>query len=363
MSNRFTSLKDITKTSSQRTSGYTTNPSSLYGGVFGDSLAFPEQLGNPDSNHYMIFFINELQGGKYSKETTKRLSVDSPVFYQANSTSNASIINKATPDNKLLGVLVPKYERTAVCIALPVPEVLNTRHESSWQQDEAPLLNLLALGQDVLNTAKDKGVWEALTDIASRKMQKGVSKLAANMMGNSGNQVTKSVTNTRRELMFDGVLPRRFSFTWTLYPKSSEESKALWDIIQMFKYHMLGEYDEANSGLFIDFPNTFDIEVHSNGRRNNWLPKTSTCALVSMDINYTPGGSYAFFEEIATGKTNYPDGSAPIGIAISLEFAEIETIYRNRLDPENFDASAGGRRPYMFGNSKEYAQRPDGGTL
>lgn len=364
MSNRFTSLKDISANSQGRVQGYTTNASKLYGGVFGDSLSFPQELGTPEFNHYIVFFINELMGGSYVEQAKRRLSTDSPVFYQANSKSNAKMIADVTGGSNegLLNMISPKYERTAVCIALPVPEVLTSRHESNWQTEDSMAMNLVALGGDMFDRISEDGVFSALTQLVGRQTVKTGAKLAANAMGNSGNQFTKTSTNTRRELMFDGVMPRRFSFTWTFYPKTPNESKALWDIVQMFKYHMLGEYDVETSGLFINFPNTFDIEVHSNGKRNNWLPKTSTCALASMDLNYTPGGSYAFFEEMANGKEQ-PDGAAPVGISISLEFAEIEIIYRNRLDPEFFTGEGAEKKPYMFGNSKEFAQRPDGGTF
>lgn len=354
-SDRFMSLKELTANSKEGTfGGYTTNAKMLYGGVFGESLYFPSELGTRTANHYMVFFINELMGGKYKDRVASRLSSDSPVFYQKNSTSNAKLINDISKaSGKVLGVEAPTYKRTAVCIALPVPDVLNTAIDAQWCAVDASLMNIAAFGNDMASVYDKDGAWAAIKQAVSRGVQKGATKFAANLLGDSGNQVTKSSNNTRKEVMFDSMMPRRFSFQWTFYPKSAEESKSVWDIIQMFKYHMTAEYDESTSGLFIDFPNTFDIEIHSNGKRNNWLPKTSTCALTRLDINYTPGGSFAFFEEIANGK-NYPDGAAPVGITIAAEFAEIEVLYRNRLDPEG---------DYSFGNGAAYKQRPDGGTF
>ena len=69
-------------------------------------------------------------------------------------------------------------------------------------------------------------------------------------------------------------------------------------------------------------PNTFDIQYMYQNAENNYLHKISTCYLESMDISY--GGSrYKTFD-------GNEDGAPPVETSISLNFAEIELITRER---------------------------------
>ena len=353
--NRFSSLGEIMPAGDNKFSGYTTNAKNVYKGVFGDSLCFPIDLGSsPGGTHYTVFYINELLGGKYSDSISTRLSKDSPVMMQSGGTNffaqESKIVGKenelktgsqknskdSTIDQtseKKVSAISSQYARTTVCIALPIPEILNTQLDTAWNTfDASSLMDVLSVGNDVAQQYKDSGYTSAAARGAGAIFERGISELGRQIIGRENEALrSKRIRNPRKEMLFDNILHRRFSFQWTFYPRTPEESKAVWDIIQMFKYHQLPEYDEKTSGFFIKFPNTFDIEFHSNGKRNDWIPKSSTCALQRMDINYTPGGSYAFFKEMNEGK-NMPQGSAPVGVTIALEFAELEQLYRNRID-------------------------------
>ena len=86
---------------------------------------------------------------------------------------------------------------------------------------------------------------------------------------------------------------------------------------------MLPEFADGNrAGRSMTIPNTFDIQYMYQNAENNYLHKISTCYLESMDISY--GGSrYKTFD-------GNEDGAPPVETSISLNFAEIELITRER---------------------------------
>ena len=108
-----------------------------------------------------------------------------------------------------------------------------------------------------------------------------------------------------------------------MIPRSKDEADEIKKIINAFKLNMLPEFADGNrAGRSMTIPNTFDIQYMYQNAENNYLHKISTCYLESMDISY--GGSrYKTFD-------GNEDGAPPVETSISLNFAEIELITRER---------------------------------
>ena len=62
----------------------------------------------------------------------------------------------------------------------------------------------------------------------------GISTLAQIALG--------SIVGSKMEVMFTDVGRRNFSFTFNFIPKSEQEARIVYDIVQTFKEHMLPEY-------------------------------------------------------------------------------------------------------------------------
>lgn len=330
------------------------------------TLQYPEDIGDEygTTSHYMILFINELSNSTWLKERIGKISTESPEIersttsggyhlrtevipaVKSGSVTAANLVSSGTkyfrkPSTKeadekeneeaitsFLNEQTPSYKRTKAVIALPLPELINNTYAADWvaASTTSVVSNLGSMANEN-------------TSFAKQVKKVAVNRLATGFLGEGATgSITKSMVNPKRELIFQGNLPRGFSFQWTLYARTPNEAKAIWDIIQMLKFHMLPEYDEETGGMFVKFPSTFDLEFYSHGERNDWLFKTTTVALTNLDINYTPAGTTAFLKKPLLSDNdlkNFPRGAPPIGVSISTNFMELETLYKNKIDPDN----------------------------
>lgn len=140
-----------------------------------------------------------------------------------------------------------------------------------------------------------------------------ISSVAAKMEAAS-----KQTLNPFREVLFKSVGFRRFRFDYKFFPKSQQETDQVQKIIQTFRYHMHPEL--SNGGLFYIHPSEFNIQYYYKGKENTYFNKISTCALVDMHVEY--GGQEQF--------ASFADG-APVEITMSLQFQELETLTKERI--------------------------------
>ena len=126
----------------------------------------------------------------------------------------------------------------------------------------------------------------------------------------------------RLELAFKGLAKRKFQFSFKMIPKSQEEADEIRKIIYAFRVNMVPEM-VGGTGRQFRVPNTFDIAYMYNGRENEYLQKISTCYLENMTMSYG-GDRYRTF-------TPNEEGAPPVETQITLDFAEIELITRERI--------------------------------
>ena len=144
------------------------------------------------------------------------------------------------------------------------------------------------------------------------------------------------------EVLFTDVGRRNFSFSFTFIPKSEQEARVVYDIVQTFKEHMLPEYltsikllgkdfgPKLGQGRILKIPDTFDIMYFYHHNENPFLNRISTCYLTSLDVDYG-GDKYITYEPTTLGTgAAAREGPPPQKTAITLSFTEIETITRER---------------------------------
>ena len=71
------------------------------------------------------------------------------------------------------------------------------------------------------------------------------------------------VTNNRTEMKFEGIDRRSFQFTFRFLPKSAAEALEIEEIVTMFRYHSMPEFDKGSQGVegrTMVIPSTFNIE-------------------------------------------------------------------------------------------------------
>lgn len=132
----------------------------------------------------------------------------------------------------------------------------------------------------------------------------------------------KVALNPFKEVLFESVDFRSFSFKYKFMPKNKKEADQVFKIIEKFKFHMHPELS-ANK-LFFIYPSEFQISYHfgtqTNDKTNNgYFHKFKPCVLESMDVTY--GGDQF---------SSFRDGN-PTEINVSLTFRETEILTKTQI--------------------------------
>lgn len=128
---------------------------------------------------------------------------------------------------------------------------------------------------------------------------------------------TATSLNPFKEVVFESVDFRSFAFKYKFFPKNDAESKAVYNIIALFKEHMHPEMSDGK--MFFIYPSEFQITYYFGNDTNEYFHKFRPCALESMDVSY--GG-----EQFSSFKNG-----APTEINVSLTFRELEIITKNMV--------------------------------
>lgn len=102
---------------------------------------------------------------------------------------------------------------------------------------------------------------------------------------------------------------KEYNLTWTLSPSNESESNDVRNIINYLKENMLPE--KAFAGVFYNYPNIALIKFYPDDR---FLFRFKPCAVLSVAVDYTAGGSPSFFKKT----------KAPTLINISMLVKEID---------------------------------------
>jgi hypothetical protein len=124
------------------------------------------------------------------------------------------------------------------------------------------------------------------------------------------------VINPNLELLFSAPTLRPFNFTFKLASRSPTESQMIRSIIRFFKQGMSPQ--RSQSTLFLKAPHTFQIQYLHRGEEHKFLNKFKECALQSFNVNYTPEGQYATFND-----------GAMVSYQITMQFQELEPIFND----------------------------------
>lgn len=130
------------------------------------------------------------------------------------------------------------------------------------------------------------------------------------------------IINPHQAILFKGVEPRVFSFTFNLFAKNVQESETIKQIIHVFKYAAHPDTMEPGDALskrFFYYPENFLIGLFSPEDKYLW--KIGLCALENIEVDYGGSSIPAFFSK--TG--------APVHITLALKFKELEILDKNRI--------------------------------
>lgn len=231
----------------------------------------------------------------------------------------------------LLGKLVDSVESTVDSIVDSAKKIWNRDSQSGDSLSLATAKNFTRVGTwrlfipQSINTSYSAN-WDK-TNL--QFLGKALDALAAKIPG--GTEATDAIKlmngealNPVSELLFNGIDHRTFSYTFTLYPKNADETKLAKDLIRFFKMNMTPKISPNTMAMVMRYPNYFKIRYLFNSKDNPYINKIAMCVLRSFNVSYQDNAP-AF----------HRDGS-PIAYTISLQFQEIEPIYRDMIDKNDY---------------------------
>lgn len=130
--------------------------------------------------------------------------------------------------------------------------------------------------------------------------------------------------NPHKIVLFTGVDFRDHNFSWKLSPRNRNESNAIRQIIEMFKFYSHPEY--VGGGLFFKYPEFFRIKF----RHPSYLFELEPSVCTGIRINYHSTGNAAYIRDGDGGGV-----PAPAEISLELSFKETEVITKQTLTRES----------------------------
>ena len=139
------------------------------------------------------------------------------------------------------------------------------------------------------------------------------------------NRIFGRADNPFLELFFNTMGLRSFTYNFQLMPRNEEETHEIQRIIQLFRFHMAPEMQDANS-RYLTLPSEFDIHYmmvgkDGHGVENDYFSRFATCVLTQVDTDYTRNERLRTFED-----------GAPTQINLSLAFTETEMLTKEKIN-------------------------------
>jgi hypothetical protein len=239
-------------------------------------------------------------------------------------------------------------------VVLPMANNLTETNQTGWGEDRlstiaAALMNggtALAsnLGQGELLTAFGEATGtlaNLLTNpqVGTRAKQYFTTRAAASIIQKAGIQInpeayitraTGTIVNPNLELLFNGPKLKAFELAFKMSPRSPKEAKEIRGIIKFFKKGMAPRRGNGGEGIFfLGAPNIFNVKFkrgdYTGDNKLQSLVEFKTCALITCQVNYTPDGFYAAYEDDTVG-------SQPVAVTLQLGFAELTPVFNDDYD-------------------------------
>lgn len=346
--------------------------SQLVGGSYESNIyRYPEDIGNYDKGHYMVFHINTQEHSQYGFsevqndlpsiiQNRKNYGYDNPltIFGQATSALGQTSIGQKVKEfssdlfNKIGEGQAPEsikkawssatsisgtrtIKRTTDTIALYMPDTLNFTHQQKYSELSLTGIPsaLLSAGASAADALKNNSGTSAAAQVMNN-----ISPFLANFAGNKLGDLGKFafaagfgvVQNPQLELLYTSPQFRTFRFDFMFYPRSEKEAKEVQKILDRLRFHQAPEVRKESKGFFLIPPSEFDIKFYYNGAENPNIPPISTCVLDSIDVDYAPNG-FSAYEVPGQIHASMGETGMPVAIRLSLNFMETEYLTKDHF--------------------------------
>jgi hypothetical protein len=207
-------------------------------------------------------------------------------------------------------------------IFLPIPPELSNTDALNYEEFSAPILNA------AMEAAQEDNIGNAISKIGSTLGVIGASALSAIKGGdNLVNQISaisgKSV-NPRNANVFRSPSAREHRYTFKMVAKSQQESIAIRQIINRFRYHSYPSTGGGDETIYTApdlFVISFKTGLEDDDDKDTYLFHPLPAALMAMAVSYNGSSTPTFFQN-----TN-----APVEVTLALVFKEMELDSKEKL--------------------------------
>jgi len=224
-------------------------------------------------------------------------------------------------------------------ILLYMPQDIQTEYGQEWESlkigfGAAASIRALSGNADLSTIAGNfkeglkKAQFSAIASLTNKFTGSGVTRDQALGL------VTDTIANPNTEVLFKGSNLRQFSLNFKMVADNADESKEILKICNTFKKASMPSFGgdaidlDGGAGQFLTIPNVVNVSFMSGNSLNKFLPQYKTCAITSVNINFTADGTYAAYED-----------GAPVAVELSISFSELKPIFANEIDITGESAS------------------------
>jgi len=323
---------------------------------------YPEDLGNNDFGHYILFHIFERKNSRYISPTKSKAvrtltgdnakrEAEEGIIFSSQTANSGNIIPEDKEKFNMTADERPGYStsynlrdeqfiKSRDTIALYLPPNLSVSYSHDYKNDATGLAGLVAQtagvageGQSLKDFLAAQGGEENTNTLISVLGEIGLTKGALQIGQFVGlgegqaqlNKILNEAPNPALEAIFQGTGFREFEYTFRFTPRSENEVRVVDDIVRLFKFHAAPErmYGEK-VGRHFRMPAEFDIFYMYQGQQNKWYPMIHSCVCNSVNVSFGPGGESQHFRLV--------DGSpAPIETNLTLKFTETEVMTKDMI--------------------------------
>ena len=232
-------------------------------------------------------------------------------------------------------------------VILYMPQDISTEVKTSWNAKAFSSMGrgLVAAANGQFSKLNDYNVPEGLRNVFAGLFTQGINSIPGVAGNLSLNDVTGStrgvILNPNVEVLFDQPDLREFGLKFKMTPHNPEEGKIIRSICRTFQRASLPGFGDENAGSWLDkdgenvggsdkvsigggnmitIPRMCRVSFMKGSGLHPYLTQYKTCAITRVQVNYTPDGNYATYED-----------GAPVATEISLDFLETKLIFNQEV--------------------------------
>lgn len=239
-------------------------------------LKFPKDVGV----HSIQLFFKEYDYGKADRSVPTQKTVTSILLPLPDQLIDVSTINAGATELGVMGAAARE-------IGSGVFDAMKSIATSPAALDLAGVL------QEIKNIGEND-IKKTGTMLLALGMQEAVKAVGLDSLVKGIEAGAGYTINPYAAIAFNGVQLRGFTFSWTLAPRSKNETDQIIDIVHKIKAHIHPKYEGFGNGdrTFLKYPDILHLAI--NGQR--YPIQFKPCMVKGFTADYSGAGEHVFLE-------------------------------------------------------------------